>query len=351
MTDAPRHPAPATAKLPARASLEHLRNEAKQRLKAIRTQDSAARLADAQLAVAREYGFPSWRRLKAHVDARNDLGLQLIEAVRTGDAKTMRRILDSHPELVDTTTRLDQRVRPSDTRAMRLIHLAIAESKIDALRLLIERGADLNVRNHDGRLPLHDCFELNHDDYAKILLDAGAEPDVCAAAAYGMHDKLRAILMSDPNQANDLSTGNSPLGWAVYGQQPASASVLFDHGAIVDRPPYDESAWGPAAMVASTAVTPVLLAHGANPNWQDAEGNTAMHRAISSRIVVDPSPVIRILLDAGADPGIKNRAGRTALDEALLRVGNIAETYYPARPVAAKKLEATIEMLRASGPS
>jgi hypothetical protein len=51
--------------LPARANLEHLRNEAKQRLKELRARDAEARLSDAQLLVAREYGFPSWRRLKA----------------------------------------------------------------------------------------------------------------------------------------------------------------------------------------------------------------------------------------------------------------------------------------------
>jgi hypothetical protein len=119
--------------------------------------------------------------------------------------------------------------------------------KIDVLRLLIERGADLNARNADGRLPLHDCFELNHDDFAKILLDAGAVPDVCAAAAYGMHDQLEQILESDPANANDLTTGNSPLGWAAFGHQPKSATILFQHGAVADRPPYDSCAWGPAA--------------------------------------------------------------------------------------------------------
>ncbi len=54
--------------LPSRANLEHLRNEAKQRLKTMQAQDPGARLADAQLAIAREYGFASWRRLKAAVD-------------------------------------------------------------------------------------------------------------------------------------------------------------------------------------------------------------------------------------------------------------------------------------------
>ena len=58
----------ASHELPARANLEHLRNEAKQRLKELRGQDPAARLADAQLAVARDYGFASWRKLKSYVE-------------------------------------------------------------------------------------------------------------------------------------------------------------------------------------------------------------------------------------------------------------------------------------------
>ena len=52
------------APLPARANLEHLRNEAKSRLKALRRENAGATLAAAQLDVARRYGFPSWRKLK-----------------------------------------------------------------------------------------------------------------------------------------------------------------------------------------------------------------------------------------------------------------------------------------------
>ena len=55
-------------KLPARANLEHLKNEAKQRLKTLRSHSPAARLSEAQLLVARSYGFPSWRKLKSYVD-------------------------------------------------------------------------------------------------------------------------------------------------------------------------------------------------------------------------------------------------------------------------------------------
>jgi len=353
MSDDPKR-FPHSATLPARASLEHLRNEAKQRLRTMRSQNSEARLSEAQLLVARGYGFPSWRKLKAYVDALKDIGQHLVNAVHDGDLDTMRKILDRHPELVNASTdpespltkTWDGRPAPTLVFSKRSIHLAIAEGKGDVLRLLIERGADVNVRDGGGRLPLHDCFELGHDDFAKMLLDAGAVADVCAAAAYGMHDRLREILQSDPGQANDLATGESPLGWSVYGGQPVSATILFQHGAIADRPPYDSCAWGPAAMVASTAVTPVLLRHGANPNWQNETGDTAIHCAIKSRIVLDPAKFTQLLLEFGADVSIRNREGQTALDEALLQVGKNAETYFPVRSIAPKNLDQTIEMLR-----
>ncbi|WP_263351608.1 ankyrin repeat domain-containing protein [Acidicapsa acidisoli] len=348
MSDSRNRPTPATNNLPARANLEHLKNEAKQRFKTMQAESSTARLSDAQLLVARSYGFPSWRKLRSYVDALHDVGEQLINAVRSVDLSTMRKILDIHPELVNASTDIPLRVRPSDALAMRLIHLAIAEAKVEVLRLLIDRGADLNVRNHDGRLPLHDCFELNHDDYATILLEAGAVPDVCAAAAYGMHDKLQQILQRDPTTANDLTTGNSALGWAIFGQQPKSAEILFQYGAVSDCHPYDSYAWGPATMVASTAVTPILLEHGANPNWRDEAGNTPMHRVIASRPVVDPAKFVQIQLDFGADPSLRNREGRTPLDETdlLLQSGTNAETYFPAHPIGSKRLQQTIEILR-----
>jgi hypothetical protein len=70
--------------LPPNPDLDQLRNQAKDLLKASRTRDlqallwieevlpnrsAAAKLADAQLVIAREYGFASWPKLKRHVEA------------------------------------------------------------------------------------------------------------------------------------------------------------------------------------------------------------------------------------------------------------------------------------------
>ena len=59
--------------LPVAANLEQLRKQAKDLARA-----GALKLSDAQLAIAREYGFPSWPRLKAYVErlAAHGTGLQ-----------------------------------------------------------------------------------------------------------------------------------------------------------------------------------------------------------------------------------------------------------------------------------
>ena len=56
-------------RLPARPNLEHLRGQAKTLLATLKKRNTSARLADAQLVVAREWGFKSWPALTRHVDA------------------------------------------------------------------------------------------------------------------------------------------------------------------------------------------------------------------------------------------------------------------------------------------
>ena len=53
--------------LPANPNLDWLKKTAKQRLFQLRTSKPDARLHEAQLALAHDYGFKSWRALKSHV--------------------------------------------------------------------------------------------------------------------------------------------------------------------------------------------------------------------------------------------------------------------------------------------
>ena len=83
--------------LPSHPSLEWLRKQAKTRLAELRRTNPDARLADAQFDLAKQYGFPSWRALKAHIDSLTVDG-QIIESARTGDIERLRALLDEHPD-------------------------------------------------------------------------------------------------------------------------------------------------------------------------------------------------------------------------------------------------------------
>ena len=54
--------------LPSNPNLEYLKKQAKDLLRALRQQHPDSTLADAQHAIARDYGFDSWPKLRAHVD-------------------------------------------------------------------------------------------------------------------------------------------------------------------------------------------------------------------------------------------------------------------------------------------
>jgi hypothetical protein len=54
--------------LPERPSLEYLKKEAKELLRKLQQKRADAKLADAQHALARQYGFTSWPRLRRHVE-------------------------------------------------------------------------------------------------------------------------------------------------------------------------------------------------------------------------------------------------------------------------------------------
>ena len=88
---------------------------------------------------------------------------------------------------------------------------------------------------------------------------------------------------------------------------------------------------------------PRRMSHGSylntDPNRRDEGGKTPIHCAIRSRIVRDPADFV--LVEFGAELNLRNSDGRTALDEALMQTGKSAETYFPIRPIAPKRLNRT----------
>ncbi len=154
-----------SSKLPDRASLEYLKKLAKERLRELRRTNPDTRLAEAQLAVARDHGFSSWRALKAEIDRRTSSALEaFLTACAAGDVGALRELLSRDPGLVSVRSR-------GGTTGL---HVAAAHA--GAVRLLLQQGADPNVRDvGDNALPLHFAAGGGHLDSVRVLLDAGSD--------------------------------------------------------------------------------------------------------------------------------------------------------------------------------
>lgn len=90
-----------TTPLPANPSLEQLHKQAKDRVRELRDAgDPNATLADAQFAIAREYGFETWAKMKHHIQALRPKGIEPFErlakdlaaAYTSGDEQVVRAI-------------------------------------------------------------------------------------------------------------------------------------------------------------------------------------------------------------------------------------------------------------------
>src|SRR6266498_2216101 len=126
--------------LPSRPDLEQLRKQAKDLLKSHKGGNSHAvqrfrvshprcssaseseicatrlTLTDAQLVIAREYGFDSWPKLKEHVLLESGDPYELLKkAFQANDAPLFRKLLDRHPEF---RARINEPIGPFDSPAI-----------------------------------------------------------------------------------------------------------------------------------------------------------------------------------------------------------------------------------------
>jgi ankyrin repeat protein len=157
---------------------------------------------------------------------------------------------------------------------------AIAE----VVGVLLDGGANPNT--NDGgrqrfRSALKGSVERNNPDATRMLLDAGADPDlgqpIAEAAAHRDNECLQLLLARDARVA-----GTWAIGAAVYNDNPGATALLL--GAL-------QASGGRAADAATEALP-------------EAAANASL-------------PVVAALLDAGADPGAADDDGVTALRLAL----------------------------------
>jgi len=298
-----------TKRLPSNPNLNHLRYQAKDLLKghAARNPEVAQRirefhprfgratdaeifdaplaLSDAQLAIAREYGFPSWARLKAHIqkptlsdqlnllhherieDATFRLAVDLLDA---GDAAGLRAHLKQHPNLVHQHLVFEGGNYFRNPTLLGFVaenpvrHGTLPNNIVEVARVILDAGVEQSALNETlmlvatGSVPRKCRVQLPLID---LLCDRGADPD-SAIHATALHAELEAV------------------------------TALIGRGARIDLPIA-------AALGRVDDLRRLLL----------AAGREDRHLALALASQFGHVEIVRLLLDAGEDPNRYNPVG------------------------------------------
>jgi hypothetical protein len=218
----------------------------------------ALKLADAQLVVARGYGFETWAVLKRKIESLTATPVERFRsALHEGDVARVRTLLEQHAEV---RAAVNAPISYFDSRPV-----ARATRNLPMLEVLLEHGADLNLKSAwwaggFGLLESGCTFEE-----AAPLIARGAVVDVFAAAHLGMLDRLRELVEADPSLVHARGgDGKTPLHCA---RTVEIAEYLIDRGADIDARDVDHEST-PAQYLVRDApdVTRLLVARGA---WFD----------------------------------------------------------------------------------
>lgn len=278
--------------LPEHPSLEYLKKVAKDRLRELRVSKPDTRLADAQLSLAREYGFPSWRALRLEVDRRSaSTRDRLFGACAAGDLELVRAMLDRDAGLVHK--RNEDGATP--------LHVAVRHP--DIVRVLLEHGADPNARElGDNALPLHFAAGGGLLESARMLLDAG----------------------SDVNGSGDAHTLDV-IGWATVFAEPQRVIVdlLVSRGAR--HHVFSATALRDVDLLRRVVAGDPTTIHRRLSRFEQEQ--TALHYVIAPADGLLGGTfrtgahygLLDVLIELGADLEARDARGRTPLEVAMLR--------------------------------
>jgi hypothetical protein len=342
--------------LPPNPSLDHLKYQAKDLLKALAAQDAAGaqlmrefhprfrqctdaeifaaplRLSDAQLTIAREAGFPSWTRLKRHIE-RPTLADRLnlphheriedptfrraVNLLDAGDVSGLRDHLRRHPSLAKQRVLFEGGNYFRNPSLLEFVaenpirHGTLPKNAVEVAKVILDAGVDRSALDETLMLvatgsvprqcgvqrPLIDLLcdrgaDINgalqattpHGEFESIqaLIARGARVTLPVAAALGSFDRARQLLPSATSDDRHLALA---LG-AQYGHAEI-VRLMLDAGEDPDRynPPGGHSHCTPlhqAAGAGHEAVARLLVERGARLDlkdvlWQGTPAGWARH--------------------------------------------------------------------------
>ncbi|KAJ7988511.1 hypothetical protein DPEC_G00324340 [Dallia pectoralis] len=201
------------------------------------------------------------------------------------------------------------------------LHVAAEAGHQEICHLLVQSGANLDICDEDQRTPLMEACENNHLDTVRYLLSAGAiashkdvEGFTCLhlAAKIGHYDIVEHLLSTGHIDINCQDDGGwTAMIWATEYKHLNQVKLLLNKGADINIRDKEENIclhW--AAFSGSVEIAELLLEAKCDLHAVNIHGDSPLHIAARENRL----ECVTLFLSSGADVTLKNREGEMAPD-------------------------------------
>lgn len=203
--------------------------------------------------------------------------------------------------LLDNGVNIDIR----DSEDYTPLHIAVARVKTDMVIFLLENGANINAKNGYGHTPLHLASQHYQSGSEYLNLDR-----------IELFKTVNLLILKGADvNAKNAHTGKTPIYEAILHRNKDIVKILLDNGAIIiAKDDLGNTPLHEAAMNTNEELTKLLLTLGADINAQNHSHGTPLHLALKDyETTINNLDVIKLLVKAGANVNVKNNKGRTPL--------------------------------------
>ena len=242
----------------------------------------------ADLNVRTLYDEESAKKLLSLLKTRAGKKLTLDDALLEVTRMKAGQGLESSANIVGAILNLLEKgadINVKDWQGYTALHYASKGGDTDTVNVIVSRFADINAEDECGWTALHVAAQLGHTSIVEILLNEGAEID-----------------------RKTMYDGESALKLATFNGQTSTVECLLKAGAPVDS--RNKFGWTPlysAACSGISGMVEVLLKAGAMVNAEDNERYTPLHVAADKGHV----EIVKMLLKGGASINAGNKDADT----------------------------------------
>ncbi|CBH17435.1 hypothetical protein, conserved [Trypanosoma brucei gambiense DAL972] len=232
-----------------------------------------------------------------------------LRAARAKDVLKCSEMLKQKPSLIDSV----------EAGGFSALHFAAFNGDLDMLYMLLEYKPTLSLKNYDGNTPLIMAAKVRQHEAIKVLVDAGADVNFRTptggtaahfAASMGHVDTVRYLVGLGADVMHvDCETG-SLLHWAAHsGDVDCLGAMIYEFRVPIDIK--DSNGGSPlftALFMKKVEAVEFLLEHGADPHTVvEGDLSTPLHIAVEH----SNTECVKLLLSYGANPNSKNKSGDT----------------------------------------